>query len=182
MSKSRRTERERRRDEQSHLPYAPAPTDASWGAPRDAPPAVTSLPYDIFLVERQRFIDGRQRVQQRVDQLVTGGAAGALALSITFVEKLAPSVLAWTRLLLLGAWGTLALSLCLSLISHYVSVRAFDATIVEFDRCYQHAAEFHSPASTRYAQVISYGAAATLIGGVLLLAAFAFLNMQLVFR
>lgn len=49
------------------------------------------MAYETFLAERQKIVDARQRTQQRFDQIVSAGAAGALVLSITFLERIAPS-------------------------------------------------------------------------------------------
>lgn len=62
-----------------------------------------SIPYEQFIAERHKIIDARSRTQQRVDHLVTGGAAGALVVSITFLEKIAPNPAPESRPLLLGA-------------------------------------------------------------------------------
>ena len=146
---------------------------------REAAGETTSLPYEQFIAERQRYIDARQRQQQRVDQLVTGGAAGALALSITFLEKIAPTPGPATRPLLLAAWGLLLFSLGLTLASHYASCDAFDRTIVDFDDCYARGVPFAGPnASTRNAARLSRWGAGAFVGGVLFLAAFAFVNVR----
>ena len=146
---------------------------------REAVGEATSLPYEQFIAERQRYVDARQRQQQRVDQLVTGGAAGALALSITFLEKIAPTPGPATRPLLLAAWGLLLLSLGLTLASHYASCDAFDRTITDFDDCYARSIPFAGPnASTRNAARLSRWGAGAFVGGVLFLAGFAFVNLH----
>ena len=94
------------------------------------------MPYQEFLKERARMIDARQRVQQRTDQLITAGAAGALVLSITFLEKIAPSPDPSTRWFLFGSWISLLVALGLNLGAHYLAPYAFDAAIKAFDESF----------------------------------------------
>lgn len=68
-------------------------------------PEFQPIPYEHFIAERHKIIDARARSYQRTDQLVTGGAAGALVLSITFLEKLAPDPSEHARWILLTAWS-----------------------------------------------------------------------------
>jgi hypothetical protein len=91
---------------------------------------------DDFLAHRQRLLDARQRAQQRLDQLVVTGASGALVLSLTFLEKIAPSPRPSTRCLLGIAWGLLLGALLASLLSHAASAKAFDQEMERLDLCY----------------------------------------------
>jgi hypothetical protein len=95
------------------------------------------MPYEQFIAERHKIIDARARSYQRTDQLVTGGAAGALVLSITFLEKIAKNRSDAARWILLAAWGLLLLSLGFSLASHYASCSAFNRYLREFDSAYK---------------------------------------------
>ncbi len=89
-----------------------------WMSRRAQPKAPLPLPRmerSEFLSERLRMVEARQRSQGRAEQLLTGGAAGALVLSITFIENIASSPEQSTYWLLLVAWGALVMSLALGL-------------------------------------------------------------------
>lgn len=133
---------------------------------------------DDFLAERTRYIDARQRAQQRIDQLVTSGSAGALVLSITFIHEIAPSPTKQSAVLLFLAWLCLITALGGTLIHHHVSQRAFEDYVAELDRAYTagDSCDPRSQAST-WGERLAIGSSAALVLGVLFLAAFAFLNL-----
>jgi hypothetical protein len=146
---------------------------------RDKDVSDAGITYEQFIVERHKILDGRSRAQQRVDQLVTGGAAGALVLSITLMEKIAPSPTAAMRPILLGAWGVLLLSLGLSLSSHYASCYAFDAYLRAFDQAYKDDSECTAanPAN-QVSKWLERGSALAFVVAIALLGWFAYLNVQ----
>lgn len=138
------------------------------------------LPYDQFIAERQKLVDARARGQQRIDQIVTGGAAGALVLSITFLEKIAFSQhsLVWT--LLVASWLLLLLSLALSLLAHYVGCQAFESQIQEFDEAYIEERRCRAiNQRTRLAQILDYSRSIIFVIGIAFLACFAIINVRL---
>lgn len=159
------------------MPSQVTPTETA--AAVNAIQGSTGLPYPQFLEERHRILEARSRAQQRVDQLVTGGAAGALVLSITFLEKIAPHPNSQTQLILLSAWGLLLLSLGLGLGSHYASCRAFDVYLAAFDKAYEEDSRCvaDSPAA-RATVILDQASAGAFVVGVALLAWFAFMNVQ----
>jgi len=136
------------------------------------------MPYKDFLAERQKIVEARQRAQQRTDQLVTSGAGGALVLSITFLEKIAPHPEKWTSLLLVASWGMLLIALLFNLISHFVSQRAFDDFLAAFDQSFRSGLPYElNSRVTRMAVRLARAAAAAFVVGVGLLATFAFVNV-----
>ncbi len=131
-----------------------------------------------FLVERRKFVEARQRVQQRTDQLVTGGAAGALLLSITFLGDIAPDPLLGSRPFLIVAWVLLLVSLLLNLGASFASQKAFEESIEHLDAYY--AGHVPLKLSNRAAIIthwLSGLAAAAFVFGVASLAAFGFINI-----
>lgn len=133
------------------------------------------LSRDEYFAERQLLLGARQRSYQRADQMVIGGATGALLLSITFLEKIAPSPVVTRPPLLVCAWVVLLVCLSASLFGQYSSARAFDCEIARLE------ALIHGEAAptNRWAvcQTLSSGTAAILlVAGISLLALFAFLN------
>jgi hypothetical protein len=136
------------------------------------------MPYEHFLSERRAIVDARQRAQQRIDQLVASGAAGALVLSITFLNDIAPTPSPGTKPLLVGAWLALLISLALLFASHYASQRAFDNYLVAFDEAYVAGAVFSEQnLATRIVKILDRSSSWLFIIGVALLAGFAYLNL-----
>lgn len=134
-----------------------------------------SLSREEYFAERQLLIGARQRSYQRADQMVVGGATGALLLSITFLEKIASSPIVTRSSVLVGAWVVLLVCLSTSLFAQYSSGRAFDCEIARLE------ALIHGePAPTNswaVCQTVSSGGAAILLViGISLLALFAYFN------
>lgn len=150
---------------------------APLGSPAPEPPAST-LPYDAFLAERAKIVEARQRVQQRSEQLVTGGAVGALVLSITFLDRIAPDPTRSSSGFLAAAWVLLLFSLSSSLAAALLSQKAFDDHLAEFDRAFSEGRAFRAPtARVRWVRRLSAAGASLLFAGVATLAVFAFLNV-----
>ncbi|MEE8494833.1 MAG: hypothetical protein V3S25_12375 [Nitrospirales bacterium] len=135
------------------------------------------MSYEHFLKERQRIVDARQRVQQRTDQLVTTGAAGALVLSITFLEKIAPSPLVSSRPLLIWAWVLLLLALLANLSASFASQKAFDDFLDAFDQSFTEQRSFHQTGKSHHvATWLSRAGAVAFVLGVATLALFGLIN------
>jgi hypothetical protein len=139
------------------------------------------LEYNQFLEERQRIVEARQRTQQRLDQMITGGAAGALVLSITFIDTLAPTPDPSTRWILITAWVTLMFALALNLVSHFASEHAFNRAIDAWDAAFKANEDCRvSTPATAVAVWSSRLGAGVFVLGVALLAAFSFSNVRFV--
>jgi hypothetical protein len=128
-----------------------------------------------YFDERAMIIEARQRGYQRAEQMLTGGATGALLLSITFLEKIVPASTVTKAGLLVSAWATLLLCLSCSLAGQYASARAFGCELARLD------ASVHDKPlpPNRWAtvnRVLGAVGPVLLVGGILLLAWFAFVN------
>lgn len=146
-------------------------------AKRRQVPGATSPPLsrEEYFAERQLLIEARQRSFQRAEQLVVGGSTGALLLSITFLEKLAPNPTVEQPFLLVGAWAVLLVGLSSSLLGHYASGRAFGCEI----DCLEALLHGEPLPRNRWRRVnawCDYGSAVLLVAGIAMLATFAFVN------
>jgi hypothetical protein len=91
------------------------------------------LTREEYFDERKMLIEARQRGYQRAEQIVMGGATGALLLSVTFLEKLVPNGHITRAWLLWSAWVVLLVCLGISLFGQYASAKAFDCELVCLD-------------------------------------------------
>jgi hypothetical protein len=128
-----------------------------------------------YFAERQLLLEARQRGYQRAEQMVVGGATGALVLSVTFLEKLAPAPRAVRTELLVAAWVVLLICLSLSLLGQYSSARSFDHELARLDAAL-HTEGVGTNRWNAFNSVCGGTAAVLLIVGVTLLALFAYLN------
>jgi hypothetical protein len=110
-----------------------SPTDKSQKTEGSEPADEDHLTREEYFAERHLLIEARQRGYQRVEQLVTGGAAGALVLSITFLEKIAPGPSVRESEWLIGAWILLLGTLGLTLFGQYSSAKSFECEMSALD-------------------------------------------------
>jgi hypothetical protein len=103
---------------------------------------------------------------------------GALVLSITFLDRIAPNPDPSSRPFLIVSWGLLLLSLFSTLSAMLISQRAFDDHLGEFDAAFKETRPFQMPvARVRRARWL-FAAGTLLLGaGVASLAVFAFINV-----
>lgn len=83
------------------------------------------VPENWYLEEWRDLEEMRRRGRARVDQMIAGGAGGALVLSVTFVDQLGVPATEARLYLLAGAWAILLLTLGASLTSSVTQTRAF---------------------------------------------------------
>jgi hypothetical protein len=83
-------------------------------------------------MEQAHYIELKKQVGEALqsqaaqhDKAILTLAAGALALSLTFIKDIAPTPDGWTISLLAWSWGCFIGSVCLTLVSFQVSVCAF---------------------------------------------------------
>jgi hypothetical protein len=128
-----------------------------------------------YFEERKLLLDARQRGYQKAEQMIMGGSAGALVLSVTFLEKLAPAASVHHTWLLVGAWIVLLVCLGLSLFGQYASAWAFDSELARLDALVnnQRLPKNRWRVRNTFCSVVSAG---TLVVGIALLATFAFVN------
>jgi hypothetical protein len=83
------------------------------------------------------YLEGEQQTRSRLDQLMIGGAAGSLALSITFLDKIAPrGGRQWAAAIVVG-WVLMLLSLGLGLLNLEFGAEGFARARDELDRSFQ---------------------------------------------
>ena len=137
------------------------------------------LPYDEYLRQRHAFIEAGQRGRQRLDQLLVAGATGALILSVTFLEKIAPSPSVTTRPFLLVGWSLLLIALGISMLGYEASTRAFEDGVRGLDR-QQSTGTPYSPAQNVWdarTKLLNRISLIVFFLGILALVAFAFFNV-----
>ena len=76
---------------------------------------IGSAEYKLYLKTRDDYLSRERAAAEKTDQVLLAGAAGALALSVTFIEKIAPHPLASTAWLLGASWCSLLVSLAAGL-------------------------------------------------------------------
>lgn len=77
--------------------------------------------YQVYLEERKQLIAAERDTAQQFDKAILTLAAGALALSLTFITKIAPQPKSYSKWFLIGAWILFCLSLLSTLISFLTS-------------------------------------------------------------
>lgn len=100
-------------------------------------------------------------------------SAGALGLSMLFIEKLVPLQSATNKPLLIIGWVLLAITLFANLISHLLSAQYNYKTLVE----YQENEETRHHDRTKWIIRINWGTIFTLITGILLILIFTSINI-----
>lgn len=130
--------------------------------------------YGQLVGERNRYVDARHRAQQRMDQIVTAAAAGALVLSITFLNGIADAPAARTAWLLVVGWAALAVAVGSSLTHHHLAQRTYDDYVRELDRAF---GMRDLPSLKGAAERLPLIASAAFLAGLLFLAVFAFQNL-----
>lgn len=145
------------------------------------------LPREEYLDLRKDFASRYFAALETYDKLVPWGAGGALLLSVTFLEKIAPNPIPWTGWILGGSWTLLLASLGASIWSHFASSQLYSARIELLD--WKEGPEGQSPGDTHTVELrddvrryskrtdrLNAAAGLTLLVGAALLALFAFLN------
>ncbi|MCL5022548.1 MAG: hypothetical protein M1497_04125 [Nitrospirae bacterium] len=80
--------------------------------------------YRVYLEERKQLITAERDTVQQFDRSILTLAAGALALSITFINQIAPEPKLSSICWLIAAWSLFCLSLLSTLISFLTSQAA----------------------------------------------------------
>ena len=158
------------------------------------PPTLTAasklpLAREDYLKHRDATIAAYTSSITEYDRLVTWASAGALGVSISFLEKFGTNADRRTAWMLATAWGLLAASFGLSLWSQYTSSRLHSWRRQELDHCqtpieerkheWQSRAARLEKSSRRYGKAtrwMTFLSGIALVGGIVSIAAFAFLN------
>lgn len=160
-----------------HLPHDSLPPSMTRSMAEivSADPPSGQLERDEYFEERKLLIEARQQAYLRADQMVIGGATGALLLSITFLEKIVTRPPVARPALLATAWVALLFCLAMRLFSQFATGRSFDC---EIERLNARVHELPEP-TNRWASInraFAVASAAVLVVGIALLARFAYLN------
>ncbi len=106
-------------------------------SPIDAEYEYRKQRYDSYVKEREGLRDASLQISERYDKWMLFLAGGALALSLTFIEKIAPHPQPWSFILLLIAWISLIVSVLLELHALATSQRAVTEQVTLLDTEYQ---------------------------------------------
>jgi hypothetical protein len=142
-------------------------------------PAANGYSYDEYVQIRTQAAEASQRSQQRLDELITVGAAGTLVLSITFMEKIAPHPWAGSRLLLAAGWLILIIALGCALSAHASAARAHLAYVYLLDSDYRHkrTSDPTKLSAHRVTKGLNIASFTAFLLGTALLVCFAFANI-----
>ena len=89
--------------------------------------------YSSYVKERDALRDDSKEISGRYDKSVLTISGGALALSVAFIEKIAPDPISWTLVFLALSWVLLILSLLLELFALRLSQTATNEQITLLD-------------------------------------------------
>ncbi len=92
--------------------------------------------YESYVKEREALRDSSLEISGRYDKSILFLSGGALALSLTFIEKITPVPAPWTFVLLGAAWLLLILSVVLELYALATSQTAINEQIAILDAEY----------------------------------------------
>ena len=150
--------------EAARLPHEMKTADANFSN-------TPKLTNEQYFEERRLLLAGRQRGYQRADQMIVGGATGALVLSITFLRNLGSAAGLLASWWLVSAWILLLVTLLLNLWSNYTSARSFE---VEIKRLEAWLHDEEKPANQWAARTLCLGRISGLlfVGGITALAFF----------
>lgn len=84
-------------------------------------------------LDRKILQDVKEKSEDNFEKNITYISAGALALSLTFVDKFVSVAHPRFLALLFTAWGLLTVTLLVNLISHYIAGYFHDLSIQDFD-------------------------------------------------
>lgn len=137
-----------------------------------------SVKHQSYLAQHQALIEIEVKASERFDHWILTLSAGALGLSVTFLEKIAPHPKSWSLWLLGASWlcmlGTLILSLVSQLTSQASMQRQRDILAEEHKGDTEEGTSINKPSqTTARLNVISMIAFAV---GVLLMCSFSLVN------
>jgi len=89
-----------------------------------------------YLRERDAVYTEKLEASRSLDTTLITLSSGAVALSVTFLDKIRPTSL-FLSVVLVSAWILFLLSILLTSISHYASMRAKDDYLDALDKLYQ---------------------------------------------
>ncbi len=136
--------------------------------------------YQVYLSETESLVDAEKASAQQFDKAILTLAAGALAISLTFINQIAPNPKSWTLYILFSAWLTFCFSILSTLISLLTSQlacsRQREILENEFFETKQQQDAQNNPAKST--QILNWISIVSFIIGVLLLAIFSISNLS----
>ena len=138
--------------------------------------------YQIYLDENKSLVAGEETSTDHFDKNILTLAAGAIAISLVFLEKIAPHPLESSLVYLRFAWGGLVISLLSTLSSFLTSQHAYRRQREINDEIF-----FSDPTSMPPKQINGWGritgflnwtSIVAFISGLIMLVLFGFLNMK----
>lgn len=143
--------------------------------------------YAIYQAQRTETDKFALEIAGRYEKMLSLLAGGALAVSVTFLEKIAPHPVPWSRPIIGGAWFALVLALVATLVALFQSQNALRKKIENLDREYREklypdvgeANEWLSHTENPFAdKVVRWSSVSrwSAIAGLVLLVAFSLIN------
>ncbi|MBI4823181.1 MAG: hypothetical protein HY805_02990 [Nitrospirae bacterium] len=137
------------------------------------------IEYKVYL--RKLLIEAERETAQQFDKAILTLAAGALALSITFIKQIAPDPKPVSKYFLLGAWIFFCLSMLSTLISFLTSQKACRNARDILDEEISHNDKQHNTTkenkATSWTNRLNYFSIGFFIFGVIFLIVFSAINL-----
>ena len=138
--------------------------------------------YRTYIEHRNQLIQASDQQYRQLTKQILVLSSGAIAISLIFIEKVAPDPRSETLWLLFVCWVSLILSLALTVVSFLVSGSAYEIQIKRWDELFStpvedRTLEDRQPLS-RLTNTLTVLSLLTFVIGILSLCAFAFVNVN----
>lgn len=134
--------------------------------------------YKVYLEERNQLVVSERETAHQFDKAVLTLAAGALALSIAFIEKVAPTPSPCSTYFLIGAWILFCLSILSTLMSFLTSQAACRQQRDILDSDIKGGSGCNSNAAATLTLILNYVSITFFIIGVFSLITFSTINIS----
>lgn len=135
--------------------------------------------YDIYFDERRALTNAINNTDQQFDKAILTLSAGALALSLTFVEKISPTPFPYTKWLLILSWCIFTISMVTTLISFITSKLACERQIEIIEDIYKNKPDIDiNNKYTLITKYLNYASLTLFMIGVILLVLFSSINIE----
>lgn len=128
---------------------------------------------DVNKEYQKSLSDTLSKSQDDFEKQLSFISAGALGLSMLFIEKIVPLKTACHKWLLITGWSLLAITLFSNLVSHFLSAQLNYKTLLE---C-QNGTEIKHAKRTKWITSINIGTIITLILGIFFILIFSSINI-----
>lgn len=134
------------------------------------------LEYEVYLESRKSYVESKGKSSEMFDKSILTLAAGALGLSITFINQIVETIKPGTLFWLGIAWVGLCLSILSTLISFRTSVESFEKQIKILDDSYPNIPTISNKYIT-ITKALNWVSTASFIVGTGCLAVFSYINL-----